>query len=355
MTLEENACRGCDGFWPEGGWPEDSFCNNPCGNEADSKSESLQMPSTRKRSPSPVPLNERKKELPDEDCEVEVRWNNRQRCGPLPRRGFFVSRGTRLACAFCAVLLIVLAIVLGITLSGAKDDEIGITSARSEADNPFSEGGPGEENIDLVKEYAPPGTKVTKELARTLSKMFAIKALKGCTDESLLKDPSTIQGQVVEIIVDDIMKYSHFNPDGTFFIPVNLGEGFIQDRYGLMRLYQETGGNGLKINSDWMKSHNQCSRAKSWFGIEDCIPYFHNDCGVLSLSLNSEGLKGELPPDLCCMKCLNSISVLDNAELTSAYPHCLAKAGVSVAIGDTPPVMAETSEVIIPFGPPVRS
>ena len=50
------------------------------------------------------------------------------------------------------------------------------------------------------------------------------------------------------------------------------------------------------------------------------------------------------------MKCLNSISVLDNAELTSAYPHCLAKAGVSVAIGD-PDIMAQTSEVIIPLGP----
>jgi len=125
-------------------------------------------------------------------------------------------------------------------------------------------------------------------------------------DADLLLDPSTPQGEAfLAILAEDL--------DDPFRIT---------QRYALLALYYGTGGEEWILDAGWAdQKPNECLGA--WLGVNGCRMQPDGNLAVGAIELESNGLKGSLPAEVCLLEKLENIVVAGN-ELSGALPACLA-------------------------------
>jgi hypothetical protein len=135
------------------------------------------------------------------------------------------------------------------------------------------------------------------------SEVLAVFYLKGilssCTQEYILLDETTLQGQVFRKLVEEELATATVESGGQIFFDVNRGPDFILERYALMMLFLSTNGQNWLIAGGWM---NPDSDVCSWFGVLNCSQRMEGSCAVLNINLckfSSSGLGSSLLLSLC--------------------------------------------------------
>ena len=183
-------------------------------------------------------------------------------------------------CWMCALLLLILAIVLPLTLR------------KKETNNVSTEDKGG---IDFVSDGS-----VTTPAYDVLHPIVA-------KPENLL-DPNTSEGQAYLAVRKEDDEFD------------------IQQNYALQMLYYSTDGDAWVFNHGW-ESHAKPTRSSAslcgWASVSRCRNLGDGKMAVAGLDLDSNNLWGEIPEDLCLLDKLETLRLANN-HVEGTLPSCLA-------------------------------
>jgi hypothetical protein len=210
------------------------------------------------------------------------------------------------------------------------------------------------------------------EMKYIVSENYVYNAIKTCQGTGTFFDPTTIQGQVFDFLVQEVYNLAtvidsttttsaaattESNNEGssvqvssaslsTTTTASNSGIPnfefasyhtiqYIREKYSLNVFYLYTyGPTKWKYNTNWMTLSNPCHTNTSWYGIEcssssaidsrnvtssssstngneaSCDKSSYNT--IIGINLNDNMLSGELPMELCCIPCLQSLNIANN-------------------------------------------
>ncbi|GAX23715.1 hypothetical protein FisN_12Hh292 [Fistulifera solaris] len=173
-----------------------------------------------------------------------------------------------------------------------------------------------------------------------LATKFVTNALSACADSSLLQDKTFPQGRIFEKLVLELLEEITVDADGFVYYPLDYGDAFIKEKFGLEMLYEATNGDTWNNNINWKTENDPCA---GWNGVQNCRPRREGSCGVVEIDLAFNNLSGYIPPELCCLPCLEILN-LSNNLLAGDTPGCL-KSGVSLTLDNNVYLNAESAQV----------
>ncbi|GAX15012.1 hypothetical protein FisN_12Lh292 [Fistulifera solaris] len=173
-----------------------------------------------------------------------------------------------------------------------------------------------------------------------LATRFVTNALSACADASLLQDTTFPQGRIFEKLVLELLEETTVDADGFVYYPLDYGDAFIKEKFGLEMLYEATNGDAWNNNINWKTENDPCA---GWNGVQNCRPRREGSCGVVEVDLASNNLSGYIPPELCCLPCLEILNLSDNL-LAGDTPGCLMS-GVSLTLDNNMYLNAESAQV----------
>jgi hypothetical protein len=219
------------------------------------------------------------------------------------------SRRLRMCAAVSIVFILVLAVTLGITLSQDNDP------SRSSAGSGVTVGDFTDQSPPVPTTASPsaspsvapsssPSTQSKPTSSPTsTSELLAVHYLKAilssCTQEYILLDPTTLQGQVFQQLLEEEVATATVKGGGQIFFDINRGPDFILERYALMMLFLSTNGQDWFNADGWMDSDSDVC---DWFGVMNCSERSEGSCAVLDINLSkfsSSGLESSLLLSLC--------------------------------------------------------
>jgi hypothetical protein len=115
-----------------------------------------------------------------------------------------------------------------------------------------------------------------------LATKFVTNALSACTDVSLLQDTTFPQGRIFEKLVLDLFEETTVDAEGFVYYPLDYGDAFIKEKFGLEMLYEATNGDGWNNNINWKTENDPCA---GWNGVQNCRPRREGSCGVVEIDL----------------------------------------------------------------------
>lgn len=250
----------------------------------------------------------------ERDTSIEVQWNapspkqddlelttdasdeedSDERSQPTSRRCRYIILGF-------FVLSLVMAIVLGVTMtrprsnsSSVQTDRTQDTSNNEDVNVPVDEP-PTETETDpadasqedpveatdtvVVDEPSPAPTVFSSPLVEG----FVTAALQMCADLSPLGNSNSVQRTVYDRLVREVDAASTHGDGGLIDIPLEYGYEMIMERYALMMLYETTGGQGWLQADEWGSTGDVCD----WYGVNGCTTRVEGSCAVLSVRLGT--------------------------------------------------------------------
>ena len=230
--------------------------------------------------------------MTDDEDEEEVRSGTSNE----PYYGYHNPRRVKLAGAACLLCMAVVAIILGVTLSNREDavprgavsdgvtvDEFIPPPTSTPSAIPSAAPNPSPVAVPVDDTTKPP-TDVLQWIG-ILSDALVKEALDMCPGRNLLDDPGTPQGKVFKSIMDEIFEGTEIEEDGSFTLPLHMGQEYIQEKYALGMLYASTGGDRWDVASSWNTFTDPCEA--DWFGVINCKPRTDGDCAILYLNLST--------------------------------------------------------------------
>lgn len=121
----------------------------------------------------------------------------------------------------------------------------------------------------------------SSESAKLLVENFVWTALSLCTEEDVIKNPSTKQNFVFRTLVDEVLAASTVNANGLVDIPLDIGFSMLMERYALGMLFVTSNGPGWIGKTGWMSESDVCE----WYGVDDCEQRTEGSCAVTGLTL----------------------------------------------------------------------
>jgi hypothetical protein len=210
------------------------------------------------------------------------------------------SRRLRILSAACILFIVVMAVTLGVTLS--QDSETSRSSAGSGVvvlDDVESGVIPGDTQEELSSASPSVFPSVSPSLLPTplrettslqtvttsnvLATYYLKTILSPCTQEYILLDKSTLQGQVFQQLLDEEVAAAEVEDGDQIFFDINRGPDFIRERYALLMLYLSTNGQGWQNVAGWMDPDTDVC---DWFGVLNCRQRIEGSCAVLNLNLS---------------------------------------------------------------------
>jgi hypothetical protein len=266
---------------------------------------------------------------------VEVRWMNQDGGkynmdsedgyeddyypGGMPEHN---TRRLRMCAAASIIFILVMAVTLGVTLSQDNDPTRSNTGSGVTVGD--TEGGqlPVEQSASVpttaptvspsasssITPSITPTSSPSKQPEPTTSPtstsevlaVFYLKSiLSSCTQEYILLDETTLQGQVFRQLVEEEVATATVAGGGQIFFDIKRGPDFILERYALMMLFLSTNGQDWLDTARWM---NADSDVCDWFGVVNCSQRKEGSCAVLNINLSkfsSSGLGSSLLLSLC--------------------------------------------------------
>lgn len=226
------------------------------------------------------------------------------------------------------VLLVVVAVSLGIAF-GVKNSKAAATPATgSSGDSTTVVNTPPQEQEDTTtqtdtKENEPEpvpevSTPAPTDINYPIVSNFVLEAISNCANENIVQDEDSIQNKAFQKVIEEIYAVSKIYDYG-IEIPLSIGYESIAERFALMTLYYANAGD-FWINKDkWLSMDDVCT----WYGVDGCkSERTDGECAVTSVNLSQNGLMFQLPVELCCLPCLESLDLSDNL-LTGQLPTCL--------------------------------
>lgn len=283
------------------------------------------------------------------------------------------TRRLRMCAAVSIIFILILAVTLGITLSQDNDPSrsntgSGVTVGDAEEGQlPVEQSSPvpatATTTSPSVNSLASPSIAPTSSpsikpvptssptsTSEILAVFYLKNILSSCTQEYILLDETTLQGQVFRQLVEEEVATATVEGGGQIFFDINRGPDFILERYAMALLFLSTNGQDWTRAGGWM---DPASDVCSWFGVLNCTPRSEGSCAVLNinlskfssnglgssrsddqrcrhllltmcifLSLDSNNLVGDIPPEFCCMPCIETIQLSAN---TLSAPQCLSE------------------------------
>jgi hypothetical protein len=228
------------------------------------------------------------------------------------------TRRLRMCAAASVIFILVLAVILGVTLSQDNDPTrsntgSGVTVGDTEGGQlPVEQSAPAPTTSPSASPSARPSITPTSSPSKQpeptssptstseLLAVFYLKAiLSSCTQEYILLDETTLQGQVFRQLVEEEVATATDAGGGQIFFDINRGPAFILERYALMMLFLSTNGQDWLDAARWMDPDSDVC---SWFGVLNCSQRRGGSCAVLNINLSklsSSGLGSSMLLSLC--------------------------------------------------------
>ena len=230
---------------------------------------------------------------PQEDSEQQYNYEYQQ---DRPRRRKFLI-------STCALVLLVLAIILGVTLSSRDDG-----ASRSTIGDGVSAGeeqtGGEEEEEEEDREESPPATPMpdvedsptaspvveipassaapTHSQSYVLAQSFVSMALGSCPGAVHFNDPDSTEKQTFDKLVGELVDRMSTDDGGFINFPLEIGIDYLKEKYALEMFYQSTNGESWFSNDSWMNDSDPC---EGWHGITSCRERKEGSCGVEQINL----------------------------------------------------------------------
>lgn len=256
--------------------------------------------------------------------------------GGMPQRN---TRRLRMCAAASIIFILVLVVSLGVTLSQDNDPVRSNTDSSVMVGDTSVQSSPVPTTVPTVSPSVTPS--VTPSVAPTsspsiaptsspskqpepspskqpeptsspisTSELLAVFYLKGvlssCTQEYILLDETTLQGQVFRQLVEEEMATATVTDGGQIFYDINRGPDFILERYALMMLFLSTNGQDWLNAGGWMDPDSDVC---SWFGVLNCSQRTEGSCAVLNINLSKFSSSG-LGSPLLLSHCAHHVPIL---------------------------------------------
>ena len=233
--------------------------------------------------------------------------------GGIPQHN---TRRLRMFAAASIIFILVLAVTIGVTLSQDNDPTrsstgSGVTVGDAEGGQ-IEQSAPAPTVTPTASPSASPSITPTSSPSKqpeptsfptSTSELLAVFYLKGilssCTQEYILLDETTLQGQVFRQLVEEEIATATVADGGQIFFDINRGPDFILERYALMMLFLSTNGQDWLNAGGWMDPDSDVC---SWFGVLNCSQRREGSCAVLNINLSkfsSSGVGSLLLLSLC--------------------------------------------------------
>jgi hypothetical protein len=240
------------------------------------------------------------------------------------------SRRLRMCAAASIIFILIMAVTLGVTLS--KDNEpsrsstgSGVAGLDEVASVPTpavptpaspsafpsvapttaspSAGPSPTPTISSSPSTEPEPTSSPTSTSQLLAAFYLKGILSSCTQEYILLDETTLQGQVFQQLLEEEIAAATVDGGGQIFFDIERGPDFIMERYALMMLFLSTNGQDWQNANGWMDPDlDVCS----WFGVLNCSQRNEGSCAVININLSkfsSSGFGLSLLLSLCAHQC----------------------------------------------------
>jgi hypothetical protein len=273
--------------------------------------------------------------------------------GGMPQHN---TRRLRMCAAASVFFILVMAVTLGVALSQDNDPSrsstgSGVTVGDTEGGQP-SQGSQNSPIPTTAQTTSPSASPITSSIApaspsiaptsspstqleptstpTSTSEILAAFYVKGilssCTEEYILLDERTLQGQAFRQLVEEEVATATVGAGGQIFFDLNRGPDFILERYALMMLFLSSNGQNWEDAAGWMNSDRDVC---TWYGVLNCSQRVEGSCAVLNINLSkffSSVLGSSLLSSLCAHHVhvfVHSLEQLGRSYSTRVLLHAL--------------------------------
>jgi hypothetical protein len=261
-------------------------------------------------------------------------------------------RRCRIIAAAFAIFMVIAGVVLAITLAHVNDDppRSKVSEGIVQEGDPAVVPDPPTPAPSTLEPTAAPSTlEPTVDNSKAMAANFVYNALVGCPGSVDFTDPSTVQGMLFEMIVDEVHSGAKKEQNGAMTFDQTVGYGIVQETYALGMLYYATVGDKWTTDTNWLEPgvepcnwyqvNCRNNRIQGQCAVTDLnLGKFLRDRGFLLASLRDRSmlnecvaksfvefvyfflrttaennLSGYLPEEFCCMPCLETVTMANNA------------------------------------------
>lgn len=231
----------------------------------------------------------------------------------------------RFRVSIAALCIVLFAVVLAISLTVPNDDA-SPSQVKSNLQDADAQGPPtvSPVTVPVASPTTVPPSRDWESVITSEARTRVLAAVSACTDESLLLDPSTVQGAALAQLTDEVSGDANVddNSTGIDFSP-NHSEEKLLEKFVLFVFFMLTDGESWFMQEGWGTESDVCM----WTGIL-CEDSQEGPCEISGISMISNDLGGQLPKELCCLSCLDKLDLSFN-RLGGVFPSCLNSIGLS--------------------------